>query len=182
MNFFYRLKFFFNNPPPVSIEVLQTNPYSVKFCRKLLDGCAFKMYGHWVKKADNQNRAALFEHVPREEWQSEFPSWWIMEIGLFTDSFKKNKSRSSRCTASEKIVILLKLVVVKTFERNLFALIGPSLLVQETFYYTACYWIKKVFFFKYLQWIIPYLLRTSFFMSQKTEQYCASNIVFRLSF
>ncbi|XP_060568678.1 phosphorylase b kinase gamma catalytic chain, skeletal muscle/heart isoform-like isoform X1 [Ruditapes philippinarum] len=73
VNFFYRLKFFFNNPPPVSIDVLQTNPYSVKFCRKLLDGCAFKMYGHWVKKADNQNRAALFEHVPREEWQSEFP-------------------------------------------------------------------------------------------------------------
>ncbi|XP_045173227.2 phosphorylase b kinase gamma catalytic chain, skeletal muscle/heart isoform-like isoform X2 [Mercenaria mercenaria] len=73
INFFYRLKFFFNNPPPVSIDILKSNPYSVKFCRKLLDGCAFKMYGHWVKKADNQNRAALFEHVPRDEWQSEFP-------------------------------------------------------------------------------------------------------------
>ncbi|XP_045172596.2 phosphorylase b kinase gamma catalytic chain, skeletal muscle/heart isoform-like isoform X2 [Mercenaria mercenaria] len=69
INFFYRLKFFFNNPPPVSIDILKSNPYSVKYCRKLLDGCAFKMYGHWVKKADNQNRAALFEHVPRDEWQ-----------------------------------------------------------------------------------------------------------------
>jgi len=77
INFFHRLKFFFNNPPPVSVDVLKTNPYSVKSCRKLLDGCAFKMYGHWVKKADNQNRAALFEHVPRDEWQLQFPRWWL---------------------------------------------------------------------------------------------------------
>ncbi|KAL3858220.1 hypothetical protein ACJMK2_012818 [Sinanodonta woodiana] len=68
VRFFYRLKFFFYNPPPISKEVIQTNPYSVKPLRKLLDNCAFRMYGHWVKKAENQNRAALFEHAPREEW------------------------------------------------------------------------------------------------------------------
>jgi hypothetical protein len=28
------------------------------------------MYGHWVKKGDNQNRAALFEHVPRDDWKN----------------------------------------------------------------------------------------------------------------
>ncbi|XP_052222433.1 phosphorylase b kinase gamma catalytic chain, skeletal muscle/heart isoform-like isoform X2 [Dreissena polymorpha] len=73
VKFFYRLKFFFKNPPPVSADVIKSNPYSIKLCRKLLDTCAFKMYGHWVKKADNQNRAALFEHVSREEWQNVFP-------------------------------------------------------------------------------------------------------------
>lgn len=74
VNFFYRLKYYYKNPPPVSTDILRTNPYSVKFCRKLIDGCAFRMYGHWVKRADNQNRAALFEHMPREEWQTIFPS------------------------------------------------------------------------------------------------------------
>lgn len=73
VNFFRRLKFFYNNPPPVSVRELTANPYGVKMIRKLIDGCAFKMYGHWVKRADNQNRAALFEHVQREEWLVEFP-------------------------------------------------------------------------------------------------------------
>ncbi|XP_052800503.1 phosphorylase b kinase gamma catalytic chain, skeletal muscle/heart isoform-like [Mya arenaria] len=73
VNFYHRLKFFYNNPPPVSVQLMKVNPYSVKMCRKLLDGCAFRMYGHWVKKADNQNRAALFEHVTRDEWQNLFP-------------------------------------------------------------------------------------------------------------
>ena len=73
VNFYHRLQFFHKNPPPISTDIVKSNPYSVKHFRKLIDGCAFKMYGHWVKRADNQNRAALFEHAPREEWQSCFP-------------------------------------------------------------------------------------------------------------
>ncbi|XP_069136542.1 phosphorylase b kinase gamma catalytic chain, skeletal muscle/heart isoform-like isoform X2 [Argopecten irradians] len=71
VNFFYRMRFFKNNPPPISGEVINKNPYSVKNVRKLIDGCAFKMYGHWVKKVDNQNRAALFEHAPRADWKED---------------------------------------------------------------------------------------------------------------
>ncbi|XP_060077852.1 phosphorylase b kinase gamma catalytic chain, skeletal muscle/heart isoform-like isoform X2 [Ylistrum balloti] len=71
INFFFRLRFFKNNPPPISGEVMNKNPYSVKNFRKLIDGCAFKMYGHWVKKVDNQNRAALFEHAPRNDWKEQ---------------------------------------------------------------------------------------------------------------
>lgn len=69
VRFFFRLKFFYNNPPPVSLEVLLDNPYCVKNFRKLIDGCAFGMYAHWVKRGDNQNRAALFEHTLREDWK-----------------------------------------------------------------------------------------------------------------
>lgn len=73
VNFYHRLQFFHKNPPPISVDIVKSNPYSVKHFRKLIDGCAFKMYGHWVKRADNQNRAALFEHAPRDEWKNAFP-------------------------------------------------------------------------------------------------------------
>lgn len=35
--------------------------------RQVIDGCAFRVYGHWVKKGEGQNRAALFENTPRTE-------------------------------------------------------------------------------------------------------------------
>ncbi|KAJ8312282.1 hypothetical protein KUTeg_009655 [Tegillarca granosa] len=70
VRFFHRLRHFYYNPPPISMDVIHENPYSVKTFRKMIDGCAFRMYGHWVKKADNQNRAALFEHMPRDDWKN----------------------------------------------------------------------------------------------------------------
>ena len=46
------------------------NPYKVKAIRKVIDGCAFGMYGHWVKKGEVQNRAALFENTPKTDLKS----------------------------------------------------------------------------------------------------------------
>lgn len=37
---------------------------------QVIDGCAFRVYGHWVKKGEGQNRAALFENTPRTELHS----------------------------------------------------------------------------------------------------------------
>ncbi|EGI67480.1 Phosphorylase b kinase gamma catalytic chain, skeletal muscle isoform [Acromyrmex echinatior] len=34
---------------------------------EVIDGCAFRVYGHWVKKGEGQNRAALFENTPKTE-------------------------------------------------------------------------------------------------------------------
>ena len=34
---------------------------------QVIDACAFRVYGHWVKKAEGQNRAMLFENVPRTD-------------------------------------------------------------------------------------------------------------------
>ncbi|XP_040060144.2 phosphorylase b kinase gamma catalytic chain, skeletal muscle/heart isoform [Gasterosteus aculeatus] len=50
---------------PVTKEVIVSDPYAVKPIRKLIDACAFKIYGHWVKKGQTQNRAALFENTPK---------------------------------------------------------------------------------------------------------------------
>lgn len=55
----------YRNVKPVTREVIQRDPYGLKPIRKLIDACAFRIYGHWVKKGEAQNRAALFENTPK---------------------------------------------------------------------------------------------------------------------
>ncbi|KAI0231010.1 Phosphorylase b kinase gamma catalytic chain, liver/testis [Lamellibrachia satsuma] len=55
------------NPPPIQVGVIKHDPYSIKGIRKFIDAGAFKIYGHWVKKGENQNRAALFENAPKRD-------------------------------------------------------------------------------------------------------------------
>lgn len=47
-------------PESWHLDVIRNNPYMVKSLRKAIDGCAFRVYQHWVKRGDLQNRAALF--------------------------------------------------------------------------------------------------------------------------
>lgn len=53
----------------ISMDMAKSAPYKVKTFRKLIDGCAFRIYGHWVqrKRDDIQNRGALFENRPKKE-------------------------------------------------------------------------------------------------------------------
>ena len=62
-------KFAKNKLQPVTFDTILREPYGVKPLRKMIDGCAFRIYGHWVKrnKDENQNRAALFENKPHKE-------------------------------------------------------------------------------------------------------------------
>ncbi|XP_008487758.1 phosphorylase b kinase gamma catalytic chain, skeletal muscle/heart isoform isoform X2 [Diaphorina citri] len=60
-----RLKY--NHVPALSVTQGRDDPYGVKILRQVIDQCAFKVYGHWVKKSEDQNRAALFENAPRTE-------------------------------------------------------------------------------------------------------------------
>jgi len=41
------------------------DPYAIKRIRRHIDASAFRVYGHWVKKAGDQNRAVLFENGSR---------------------------------------------------------------------------------------------------------------------
>ncbi|XP_023012600.1 phosphorylase kinase gamma isoform X2 [Leptinotarsa decemlineata] len=59
-----RLRF---TPEPLNLAIARTDPYRLKLLRKVVDGCAFRVYGHWVKKGEGQNRAALFENSPKTE-------------------------------------------------------------------------------------------------------------------
>lgn len=51
----------------LSLHKLTTDPYSNKRLRKLIDGLAFDVYSHWIKRGDEQNRAALYENKPHFE-------------------------------------------------------------------------------------------------------------------
>ncbi|XP_076653403.1 phosphorylase kinase gamma isoform X2 [Halictus rubicundus] len=62
-----RIKRLHTTPEPLSTQVACTDPYRIKILRKVIDGCAFRVYGHWVKKGEGQNRAALFENTPKTE-------------------------------------------------------------------------------------------------------------------
>ncbi|XP_014237039.1 phosphorylase b kinase gamma catalytic chain, skeletal muscle/heart isoform isoform X2 [Trichogramma pretiosum] len=62
-----RIKRLHTTPEPLSIQVATTDPYRIKVLRKVIDGCAFRVYGHWVKKGEGQNRAALFENTPKTD-------------------------------------------------------------------------------------------------------------------
>jgi len=52
-------------PEPLSIAIARHDPYRMKAVRKVIDACAFRVYAHWVKKGEGQNRAALFENHPK---------------------------------------------------------------------------------------------------------------------
>lgn len=62
-----RIKRLRDTPEPLSVERARIDPYKIRALRKVVDGCAFRVYGHWVKKGEAQNRAALFENVPKRE-------------------------------------------------------------------------------------------------------------------
>ncbi|XP_031787649.1 phosphorylase b kinase gamma catalytic chain, skeletal muscle/heart isoform isoform X2 [Nasonia vitripennis] len=62
-----RIKRLHSTPEPLSVQVASTDPYRIKVLRKVIDGCAFRVYGHWVKKGEGQNRAALFENTPKTD-------------------------------------------------------------------------------------------------------------------
>ncbi|XP_020864267.1 phosphorylase b kinase gamma catalytic chain, liver/testis isoform isoform X3 [Phascolarctos cinereus] len=49
---------------PMTKGALLGDPYGLRPVRQLIDSCAFRLYGHWVKKGEQQNRAALFQHRP----------------------------------------------------------------------------------------------------------------------
>lgn len=49
---------------PLTKSALLRDPYALRPVRRLIDSCAFRLYGHWVKKGEQQNRAALFQHQP----------------------------------------------------------------------------------------------------------------------
>ncbi|XP_076364735.1 phosphorylase b kinase gamma catalytic chain, skeletal muscle/heart isoform-like [Tachypleus tridentatus] len=72
-----RLKF---TPEPLSVDVACSNPYRIKTLRKVIDGCAFRVYCHWVKRGEAQNRAALFENRPKTELKQIYTNVWKISM------------------------------------------------------------------------------------------------------
>nr|AAW26459.1 SJCHGC04866 protein [Schistosoma japonicum] len=51
----------------LNVNQLSVDPYSNKKLRKIIDTLAYDIYSQWVKKGEEQNRAALFENAPRRD-------------------------------------------------------------------------------------------------------------------
>ncbi|PIK53744.1 putative phosphorylase b kinase gamma catalytic chain, skeletal muscle/heart isoform isoform X2 [Apostichopus japonicus] len=74
----------------VPIRRVCTDPYGSKELRKALDTSAFAIYGHWVKKGERQNRAALFENKVKAELRSRSKSSSISSTPNITPSSSFN--------------------------------------------------------------------------------------------
>lgn len=55
-----------SSPKTFTLASIGDIPYENRFVRNLVDSCAFHIYGHWVKRGEEQNRALLFETAPKK--------------------------------------------------------------------------------------------------------------------
>ncbi|XP_077996347.1 phosphorylase b kinase gamma catalytic chain, skeletal muscle/heart isoform-like [Glandiceps talaboti] len=69
----YRLQHW-SGHQPISLQAVREDPYRIKDIRKVIDACAFRIYAHWVKKGEDQNRAALFENTAKVELKRKVTS------------------------------------------------------------------------------------------------------------
>jgi phosphorylase kinase gamma subunit len=67
VRFLVRLRRLRNTPQPLSLAQAAAQPYGMKEFRRVIDGAAFRVYGHWVKRGEGQNRGAMFEQKPKTE-------------------------------------------------------------------------------------------------------------------
>ena len=67
VQFVVRIKRLKATPEPLCLKTAALSPYKMRTFRKAIDGAAFKVYGHWVKRGEGQNRAAMFELIPKIE-------------------------------------------------------------------------------------------------------------------
>jgi len=67
VKFVVRISRLKETPEPLSLKTASISPYKMRMFRKVIDGAAFRVYGHWVKRGEGQNRAAMFELSPKTE-------------------------------------------------------------------------------------------------------------------
>eukprot|EP00090_Calanus_glacialis_P005083 TRINITY_DN13907_c0_g1_i1.p1 TRINITY_DN13907_c0_g1~~TRINITY_DN13907_c0_g1_i1.p1 ORF type:complete len:424 (+),score=134.92 TRINITY_DN13907_c0_g1_i1:165-1436(+) len=67
VQFVVRIRRLKATPEPLSLKTASVSPYKMRMFRKVIDGAAFRVYGHWVKRGEGQNRAAMFELSPKME-------------------------------------------------------------------------------------------------------------------
>ena len=67
VQFVVRIRRLKATPEPLSLRTASVSPYKMRMFRKVIDGAAFRVYGHWVKRGEGQNRAAMFELSPKME-------------------------------------------------------------------------------------------------------------------
>lgn len=63
----HRLNQLHLRPVDTRLSTIRGDPYRFRLARKVIDAAAFKMYGHWVQRSNDQNRAALFSNAIKRD-------------------------------------------------------------------------------------------------------------------
>jgi len=85
VRFLVRLQRLRQTPQPLALRLAATQPYAMKEFRKVIDAAAFRVYGHWVKRGEGQNRAAMFELRPKCELRRQAE---VQEVGEVQEQVK----------------------------------------------------------------------------------------------
>ncbi|CAL8107036.1 unnamed protein product [Calicophoron daubneyi] len=67
VDFIYFLKQLKTRGSHLNLDQLSKDPYANRKLRKIIDTLSYDIYSQWVKKGEEQNRAALFENAPRRD-------------------------------------------------------------------------------------------------------------------
>lgn len=51
----------------MQLSQLVMDPYANRKLRRIIDTLSYDVYSQWVKKGEDQNRAAMFENAPRRD-------------------------------------------------------------------------------------------------------------------
>ncbi|KAL3311577.1 Phosphorylase b kinase gamma catalytic chain, liver/testis isoform [Cichlidogyrus casuarinus] len=86
IRFLYKLR---EQAMSFSLQQLTNDPYSHKKLRKIIDSLSFDVYSQWVKKAEDQNRAALFENSLRFDLINNVDKQTPCRSPLFDDDESK---------------------------------------------------------------------------------------------
>ena len=106
-----RLKTLKNKPQPIKLVELLDNPYRFKPYRRMIDMASFTVYGHWVKKGEQQNRAALFEVEPK----CDLKALHVKSTGLTVLSRLSFVFKCSVCSVLIQLYIYLYLGYIPHF-------------------------------------------------------------------
>lgn len=67
VRFLVRLLHIKTTPELLCMRQAQVDPYALRSYRRAINKVAFGLYSHWIKKGQGQDRAAVFQHVPKRE-------------------------------------------------------------------------------------------------------------------
>lgn len=96
----HRITALYHKHQPLKFKNAARNPYAVKLVRRMIDASAFRIYGHWVKKSENQNRAVLFENSTRVDQQRLADMENVDDAGARTIEQCINNNHGSNITLS----------------------------------------------------------------------------------
>jgi len=95
VTFVIRLSRLGATPELINLGQVRANPYGLHSFRKCVDGHAFRLYQHWLKKSDFQSGAAMFQNKIKDDKVSSASAVTLSEEPIDDDSTEKCEAGKS---------------------------------------------------------------------------------------